>query len=128
MAHVTRRIAAGLALGVLLSGCATAAAMRAGQRAEQLQEYDRAIVEYTKVLRASPDNREVRAALERAKLRSSLDHFNRGRRLLNAGRLDESLVELQLASELNPGSSDIEATLNGVRSQLRNKIAVAREG
>ena len=128
MADVTSRITAVLAFCLLVSGCASATAIRAGQQAEQLQDYDKAIVEYTKVLRANPDNRAVRQALERAKLRASLDHFNRGRRLLNAGRLDEALIELQLASELNPGSSEVEHTLAGVRAQLRNKIAVAREG
>jgi len=38
------------------------------------------------------------------------------------------VVELQLASELNPGSSDIDDELRNVRGQLRNKVAVAREG
>ncbi len=36
--------------------------MRAGQQAESLQDYDRAIVEYTKVLRDDPDNRDARQA------------------------------------------------------------------
>ncbi|HVL58385.1 MAG TPA: secretin N-terminal domain-containing protein, partial [Burkholderiaceae bacterium] len=116
------------ALVLIVSGCATGAAMRAGQRAEVLQEYDRAIVEYTKVLREDPDNRAARQALDRMKLRSSLDHFTRGRRLHAAGRLDEALVELQIANELNPSSGDIEELLTTVRTQLRNKIAVAREG
>ncbi len=128
MEHVTSRIAAVFALGLLLSGCATTAAMRAGQQAELLQDHDKAIVEYTKVVRSDPDNREARGALERAKLRSSLDHFSRGRRLMNGGRLDQALVELQMASELNPGNGEIDDALSTVRTQLRNKIAVAREG
>ena len=128
MAHATNRILVAAALGGLLAGCATAASIRAGQRAEQLQEYDRAIVEYTKVLRGDPDNLTARRSLERAKLRSSLDHLTRGRRLVNGGRLDEAVVELQLASELNPASADIEEELRSVRTQLRNKVAVAREG
>lgn len=131
MRRPSRPIAAALLIAVLaamLSACATAAAMRDGQRAEVLQDYDRAIVEYTKVLREDPDNRAARQGLERMKLRSSLDHFTRGRRLNAAGRLDEALVELQIADELNPGSPDVEELLASVRSQLRNKIAVAREG
>jgi len=128
MAHATNRILAAAALSALLAGCATAASMRAGQRAEQLQEYDRAIVEYTKVLRANPDNVTARRSLDRAKLRSSVEHLTRGRRLVNGGRLDEALVELQLASELNPASSDIDEQLRNVRAQLRNKVAIAREG
>jgi general secretion pathway protein D len=111
-----------------VAGCATATALRAGQAAEQAQDYDRSIVEYTKVLRADPSNKTARLSLERAKLRSSLDHFNRGRRLSNTSKLEEALVELQLASELNPGNSEVDTALSTVRAQLRNKVAVAREG
>jgi general secretion pathway protein D len=102
--------------------------MRTGRQAEQLQDYDRAVVEYTRALRDKPTNRDARLALDRAKLRAALDHFNRGRRLANAGRLDQALIELQLAAELNPASGDIETALATTRTQLRNQVAVSREG
>src|SRR5215510_4533083 len=116
-----------LALSVAVAGCATSKAMRAGRDADLVKDYDRAIVEYTKVLRADPDNREARKALELSKIRSSLDHFSRGRRFEASGRLDEALIELQIAAELNPGSAEISDTLSKVRAQLRNKIA-SRDG
>ena len=116
-----------LALSMAIAGCATSAAMRAGRDADLVKDYDRAIVEYTKVLRADPDNREARKALELSKIRSSLDHFSRARRFENGGRLDEALIELQIAAELNPGSADVEQALNSVRAQLRNKVA-SRDG
>jgi general secretion pathway protein D len=117
-----------LAAGLVGAGCATSAGLRTAQVAEQQQDYDRAVVEYTKVLRANPTHKEARLSLERAKLRASLEHFNRGRRLSNSGKLEEALVELQLAAELNPGNSSLQDELSGVRAQLRNKVAVAREG
>jgi general secretion pathway protein D len=117
-----------LALTLALAGCATAGAMRAGVAAEKAQDYDRAVIEYTKVLQENPDNRDARYALDRAKLRASQDHFSRGRRLHAAGRLDEALIELQTASELNPGDSAVQELLADVRTQLRTKIAVSREG
>jgi len=128
MARRISRLLAPIALTVVLGGCATAATMRNGQAAEQLQDYDRAIVEYTKVLRSQPDHRAARQALERAKLRSAADHFARGRRYAAGGRYDEALVEFQLASELNPANPEIEEALASVKSQLRNKVAVARDG
>jgi general secretion pathway protein D len=115
-------------LVVAASGCATATAMRSGERAEQARDYDRAVVEYTKVLRLDPDNIDARRALERARLRAAQDHFTRGRRLNVAGKVDEALVEFQLAAELNPGNPEIEDALNTARAQIRNKVAVAREG
>jgi general secretion pathway protein D len=117
-----------LAVALTVAGCATTRALREGQQAEFLQDYDRAIVEYTKVLRDDPDNRDARQGLERMKVRSSLDHFTRGRRFAQGGRLEEALIELQIATELNPGSADVQELLTSVRLQLRNKIAVQREG
>jgi general secretion pathway protein D len=52
----------------------------------------------------------------------------RARRLEASGKLDESLVEFQIAAELNPGNADIDDALRRVRGQLRNKVVVAREG
>ena len=72
MAHATNRIVLAAAVSALLAGCVTTASLRAGRQAEQLKEYDRAIIEYTKVLRAHPDNQMARESLERAKLRSSI--------------------------------------------------------
>jgi general secretion pathway protein D len=111
-----------------LAGCATTAAFRAGERAELAQEYDQAVVEYTKALQTNPDNRAARQGLERSKLRAAQEHFTRGRRYEATARLDEALVELQLAAELNPGDPNIEQLLNSVRTQLRTRIAVARGG
>ena len=133
MAHATRRRAAAATLATLLlaglaAGCAAAAALRAGERAEQAQDYDRAIVEYTRALREDPENRDARAALDRMRLRSSVEHLTRGRRLHASGRLDEALVELQLAAELNPTSADIQEMLGTVRTRLRTEVATAREG
>ncbi|HLG58509.1 MAG TPA: secretin N-terminal domain-containing protein [Vicinamibacterales bacterium] len=128
MAYATSRSLLLVALALALAGCATAKSMRSGQTAEQLQDYDRAIVEYTKVLREHPENRLARESLDRARLRASADHYARGRRFGAGGRLEEALVELQLASELNPANADIEAALSAVRTQLKTKIAIARDG
>jgi general secretion pathway protein D len=130
MAHRTDRFLTLLLLLATLSaaGCATAAAMRAGQQAELAHDYDRAIVEYQKVLREKPDSRNARLALDRARMRAAEDHLVRGRRLANTGKLDEAIIELQMAAELNPASSDIDDELRAARAQQRTKVAVAREG
>jgi general secretion pathway protein D len=128
MANAINRLLIPVVLAGLIAGCATATAMRNGQQAEQLQDYDRAIVEYTKVVRSQPDNREARQLLDRARVRAALEHFSRGRRLEGGGRLDEALVELQLASELNPNNQDIRDALESVRTQQRNKVQIARDG
>jgi general secretion pathway protein D len=115
-------------VALLVSGCATSSAYRLGQRAERGQDFDRAVVEYTKAVRAKPDDRTARLALERARLRASEEHFLRGRRLAAAERHEDALVEFQLASELNPASADVDAALRDTRLKVRAHLAVSHEG
>ena len=115
-------------LPLFATACASTGAFRAGERAERSHDYDLAVVEYTKALRAKPSDAGVRAALERARLRASQAHFQRGRELAAAERHEEALVEFQLASELNPTDSRVDAELKQTRQRLRTKLAVSREG
>src|SRR2546430_1642150 len=84
-------LAAALFSVALVAGCATAANLRNGERAEQLQDYDQAVVEYTKAVHRHPNDRVAQRSLERAKLRGAQDHFTRGRRLAFAGKPEEAL-------------------------------------
>jgi general secretion pathway protein D len=113
---------------VCLAGCATSGAFGEGQRAERTQDYDRAVVEYTKALRERPDDANIRAALERARLRASQEHFFRGRRFSAAERYQEALIEYQLAAELNPTDPQVEGALRDTRHKLRTRLAVSRDG
>jgi general secretion pathway protein D len=112
----------------LASACATSAALRTGREAERLKDYDRAIVEYTKVVRARPTDRDARLALERVRLLASQEHFARGRRLVAGGRDEAALLELQIASELNPTDPDVERELQEAKTRLRARVAVDRGG
>jgi len=117
-----------LATSVFLTGCAAGTTLGAGERAERAQQYDLAVVEFTKAVRANPDDRTARLALGRARLRASQDHYFRGRRLAESERYEDALVEFQLASELNPLSADVDAALRDARQKVRTKLAVSREG
>jgi general secretion pathway protein D len=112
----------------MLAGCATATAMRTARRAEQANDFDRAVVEYTKVVRANPANADARLSLDRVKMRAALEHATRGRRLAGLERYEEAVVEYQLASELNPTDVQVEAALRDARQRLRTKVAVSRNG
>jgi general secretion pathway protein D len=126
--HRHRRSAALALVCLFAGGCAATGALHRGESAEYRQNYDLAVVEYTKALRLRPDDNATRLALDRAKLRASQDHFMRGRRLSATGKLDQALVEYELAAELNPSNGDAEDELRATRNKLRAKIAVAREG
>ena len=127
-ARNVRGAAAGVVLCLAAAGCVSSAALRHGSDAERRQDYDRAVVEYTKAVRQHPDDANARLGLDRARLRASQDHFLRGRRFAATGKLDQALVEYEVASELNPGNGDIDEDLRATRNKLRAKVAVAREG
>jgi general secretion pathway protein D len=120
--------AAALALALLVTGCAAATATRVAREAETRQDYDLAIVQYTKALRQHPDDINARVGLDRAKLRASQDHFARARRLAATAKLDQALVEYEVSAELNPSNPDIDTELNTTRHELQAKVAVAHEG
>jgi general secretion pathway protein D len=121
-------LAVAIGLAVTVSGCAHSAAMRAGREAERLKDYDRAVVEYTKAIRQSPDDKDARLSLDRSKLRASAAHYQRGRRLTANQRFEEALIEYQLAAELNPTDADVDRELTATRNALRAKVAVAEGG
>ena len=112
-----------LALG--LTGCATSAAYRAGERAERRQDFDRAVLEYSKAVKEHPDNIGYRKGLETARLRASADHTLAGRRLLNRGLYKEALDELKLALDLNPTSSTLPREIESVEAQRRANAPAA---
>jgi general secretion pathway protein D len=124
----SRRLASLVVACLWLGSCASTGALQTAQLAEQQQDYDLAVAEYMKAARAKPDDRAIRLALDRAKLRASLEHVNRARRHLATNRTEEALIEFQLAAELNPANGDIQNELRALRTQLRTKVATDREG
>ena len=87
-----------------------------------------AVVEYTKALRLNPDRPTRVSASSARSCGPSQDHFAKARRLRGDGKLDQALVEYELAAELNPTSSEIDQELRSTRNKLRTKVAVSREG
>ena len=104
------------------AGCATSSAFRSGENAERLQDYDRAVLEYQKAVRGAPDDVQYRRALERARMRASLDHTNLARRLAGRGLYAEALAEYRLAFELDPKAAA------GVEEEMRDLEARRQQG
>jgi general secretion pathway protein D len=90
--------------GLLLAACATSSAFHAGERAERSQDYDRAVLEYSKALQLSPDDVQARRSLERAKLRAAEAHRNEGQRLEARGLYKEALEAFSLSMSLHPNA------------------------
>lgn len=123
-----KRAAAALALVAALAGCVTSAALRDARRAEERQDYDFAVIEYTRALQRDPDNLEARTGLQRARLRAAQVHITRARRLSASGRLEDAAAEYKLAVELNPDNRPILDEMAMVQNQLRAQIPINTEG
>ena len=115
-----------LLLGV--SACATAGALRDGQRAERERDYDQAVIAYTRALQERPHDRDIQLALDRARLRAAQMHYAEGRRLARQARWSDALAEYQIAYDLNPGMADIERALRETREALRTELAAEPDG
>ena len=62
-----------LALAAMLVsglGCATSSAFRDGQKAERIQDWDQAVLQYSRALQDDPDNAQYVRALGRARRKS----------------------------------------------------------
>ena len=125
-----RRAAIVAVAAAIVAGCASSSggSMKKGREAELAQDYDRAVVEYTKIARANPGNTDARTSLGRAKLRAAQAHIARARRFTALERYEEAVLEYQLAAELNPTDSTVDQALHDARQKVRTKIAVTRGG
>jgi general secretion pathway protein D len=106
------RLRAAAALLLLASlGCASAGAFRSGERAERRREYDRAVLEYARALKLSPENVQYQRSLERARQRAAEAHAATARRLSARGLQKDATEEMRLAVDLQPGVASLLAEL-----------------
>jgi general secretion pathway protein D len=112
-----------LALALLAAACASSQAFRAGEKAEQREDYDRAILEYSKALKLDPDNQGYRQNLRRVRVRAAQAHANAARRLAGRGLFKEALDEFRLALDLNPDDAGVARELDATQGQLQERAA-----
>ena len=125
---VWRALGAAVAAAALSACATTGGSLETGRQAERMEDWDRAVVEYSAAAKASPQDKNTRLALERAKLRATQVHVANGRRLASVGKVDEALVEYQIASQLSPASTEIDDALRNLRGALRTRVAVTTDG
>ena len=117
---------AGLCL-VLAAGCATTARDRA-RTAELAENFDEAVIEYTRALEERPNDRTLRRDLDRARLRAAQYHQAEGLRLAGLGNHEDALVEYRIAAELDPSNADIQDALREAAERVRMREAALRAG
>jgi general secretion pathway protein D len=117
-----RRSALCLLSALVLSACATSAAFRSGEKAERQQDYDAAVLDYSKALKEDPGNVNYQRSLGRARLRASEAHANSARRFAGRGQYKEALEEYRLALDLNP-SADLSTEMQEADAARQRGVA-----
>jgi general secretion pathway protein D len=101
--HSNVRILVLLSIAVFAAGCGASRAFRQAEVESRRESWDKAVLGYSKALALDPGNTRYSVSLERAKLRASAQHFDKGMRYQTAHQWDLAVVEFQQALLLNPG-------------------------
>ena len=114
-----RALAMMLLLAIVVASCTGNTVYRQAQEAEMLGDWDEAVLFYLEAVREHPDNIAYRAALLRAKIQASQEHFRKAQLFHKAGVLERALVEFRQAVELDPSNQYAEAELRKVVEELQ---------
>ena len=116
------RAAALAAAAAVLTGCATTAAFRDGERASQVEDWDSAVEYYRQAVQDDPQNAEYRVALHRAMINAAREHYARAEALEESGALVEAVRAYRRAGELDPGNNDALYRAAELERAIRDRI------
>jgi general secretion pathway protein D len=97
---------------LFLAGCPKGSPeFKAARQAESAQDYDSALVHYTRALREDPTNAEYRLRATRMRFTTGQWHIQQGQKACAAGDLQTALGEFQKARGIDPSSAIAEQEL-----------------
>jgi general secretion pathway protein D len=102
----------------VLASCSAYQGYRRAQIAEQHGDWDQAVLQYLELVDRYPNKVSYRTGLLRSKLRASQGHFEKGKRLHEAGALKRAFGEYQQAVQLDPTNQYARVELEKLREQL----------
>ncbi len=109
------------------SFCAGSGAYREAREEETRQHWDVAVLKYARALDLDPGNSRYRIALQRAKIKASQVHFEKGKVYRASGRPELAVVELEQAAALDSTNQYAETELKKAREEAQ-KLAAERAG
>ena len=93
-----------LTLAVALLGCSGYRSYREAQIAERHGDWDKAVLHYLELVDQYPSNISYKAGLLRSKIKASQTHFDRAKKLHEAGALDQARREYLQTLQLDPSN------------------------
>lgn len=116
-----------LALGsmaLFLSGCPKSSQeAKQGTKAEELHDYDTALLYYQRALREDPTNTEYKLKAARLRFEAANYHLSQGEKLRDKGDLPLALAEFQKAAAIDPANSQAEQEVQHVLEALATRAA-----
>jgi general secretion pathway protein D len=116
-----------LALGsvaIFLSGCPKSSQQaKQGMKAEELHDYDTALLYYQRALREDPTNTEYKLKTARLRFEAANYHLSQGEKLRDKGDLPLALAEFQKAAAIDPANSQAEQEVQHVLEALAARAA-----
>ena len=92
-------------IAIFLAACPKANQdFEAGRKAEMLQDYDTALVDYERALRANPTNVEYKLRADKMHYQDGQFHLEKGEKELKQGNLELALTEFQRAQAIDPSN------------------------
>lgn len=91
-----------LLLFLSLAGCGGTQAFKVGEDLHRQGRYEEAVVKFAEAVERSPESREFRLNLLKAKTRAAQERLAEGRRLAGLGQYEGALYELRQARALDP--------------------------
>jgi general secretion pathway protein D len=97
----------------------------AGRKAENLQDYDTALVHYDAALRTDPANAEYKLRAMHVRYEDAQFHLEQGQKALQKGDLQLALTEFQKSAALDPSNSAADQQIKKTMELIAGKSAVA---
>ena len=117
-----------LALGcvaVFLSGCPKSSQeAKQGLKAEEIKDYDTALLYYQRALREDPTNTEYKLKTARLRFEAANYHLSQGEKFRDKGNLPLALAEFQKAASIDPANSQAELEVQRVLEALAARAAI----
>ena len=95
----------------------------AGRKAEMLQDYDTALVDYERALRANPTNVEYKLRADKMHYQDGQFHLEKGIKDFNQGNLELALTEFQKAQAIDPSNPGADQQIKKTMQLLAAKNA-----
>ncbi len=107
-------------VALLVTGCAAGrGAYNLGLEAELSRNYDTALDHYEQALAEKPGDIEYRLKVQQSRFAAAFQHFENGRRALEAGELALARMELIRAQQLDPTNGMTETELERVETLMQ---------